>query len=395
MHSPRVAVLVETSTSWGQQVVKGIVTYVRSSRPWIFLVDWRGVHEQLHLPRDWSGDGIIARITTRSLNRQIEALGIPAVNVSWCTVPGTTLQQVVTDEQLIGELAVSHFWERGFRHFAYYGHPQQPNYVDGYGPIFVRLVAEHGYECKCFHPHVSAKVVRSRRPGLNELTRWLVRLPKPIAVLTWDAVRGRQVTEACWKAGIHVPEEVAVLAGYNDDLMCDISMPPLSSINDRPDQVGYAAAQLLDEMMRGRRPPNKPIYLPPSGVVVRQSTDVLAIEDPDISQVVRFIRGHACEGIQVDDILRAVPMSRSVLEYRFKRILGYSPHHEIQRVQFQRVLQLLQETKLSIAAIAERSGFRYTEYMTKAFKKRFKITPRQYRKTHHSRAQDSALQAIR
>src|SRR6516164_11367460 len=146
-HPPRVAVLIETSTSWGSQAVRGIVDYVRSRSHWVFLVDWRGLHEQLRLPDNWHGDGIIARVTTRSLARQIESSGMPAVNISWSTVPGSRLPQVASDEVAVSRLAAEHFLERGFRQFAYVGHSDQPNYVDQCGPTFAQVVAEHGYEC--------------------------------------------------------------------------------------------------------------------------------------------------------------------------------------------------------------------------------------------------------
>src|SRR5262249_10566937 len=149
-HPPRVAVLIETSTSWGSQAVRGVVDYVRKSGHWVFQVDWHGVHEQQSLPRDWRGEGVIARVTSRALVRQIESLDVPAVNISWSAVPGTSLPQVATDERAVSRLAAEHFLERGFTQFAYVGHPDQLNYVDRCGPSFAQAVAEHGYGCVCF-----------------------------------------------------------------------------------------------------------------------------------------------------------------------------------------------------------------------------------------------------
>src|SRR5262245_6035152 len=291
-HPPRVAVLIETSTSWGSQAVRGVVDYVRKSGHWVFQVDWHGVHEKESLPRDWRGEGVIARVTSRALARQIEALGVPAVNISWSTVPGTSLPQVATDERAVSRLAAEHFLERGFRQFAYVGHADQLNYIDRVGPTFAESVASNGCACLTFRSTHPAPATRGRSPQLDELARWLKRLPKPVAVLAWDAVRGRQVTEACWEAGLRVPEEVAVLAGYNDDLMCEISTPPLSGINQCPERVGYAAAEVLDGMMRGKRAPARPTYIQPAGVVTRRSTDTLAHDDPNLVCALRFIRDH-------------------------------------------------------------------------------------------------------
>jgi LacI family transcriptional regulator len=376
---PRVAVLVETSTTWGRQVVHGIVDYVRSTRHWDFLVDWHGVHEQMRLPRDWRGEGIIARVTSRSLARQIESLGVPVVNVSWSVVPGTQLPQVLADEGAISRLATEHFQERGFWHFAYVGCSDQLNYIDRCGPMFAEAVARFGCDCVRFQPRRTRQVVARRVPRLEELAAWLKGLPKPVAILAWDAVRGRLVTEACWKSGIHVPEEVAVLAGYNDDLMCEISMPPLSGVNQCPERVGYAAAELLDGMMRGRRPPRRPRYIRPAGVVTRRSTDTLAYDDPELVAAIRFIREHADQPIGVKDVLEAVPVSRRSLEQRFLKKVGRSPANEIRRVRLQRCMDLLARTDWPISQVASASGFVHPEVMTRVFHRELGVSPRSYR----------------
>jgi LacI family transcriptional regulator len=380
-----VAVLIETSTSWGSQAVRGVVDYVRASGHWVFQVDWHGVHEQQSLPRDWRGEGVIARLTSLSLARQIKSLGVPAVNISWSTVPGTAFPQVATDERAVSRLAAEHFLERGFRRFAYVGYPDQRNYVDRCGPAFAQSVADHGCECICFSSRRTNGASCRRPPRLDDLARWLKRLPKPIAVLTWDPVRGRHVTEACWNSGIHVPEEVAVLAAYNDDLMCEISTPPLSGINQCPERVGYAAAEVLDGMMRGKKPPAGPKYIPPAGVVTRRSTDTLAHDDPDLVSAIRFIREHADKPIHVNDVLELVSVSRRSLEQRFSLELGRSPAAEIRRVHLQRAMELLARTDLPIPEIASAAGFLHPEVMTRAFCREVGRSPSAYRRQSRSR----------
>lgn len=380
---PRVAILIETSTSWGSQVVRGIVDYVRSCSHWVFLIDWHGVHEELKLPRDWRGEGIIARVTSRSLARQIEALQAPAVNVSWSHVPGTRIPQVATDELAVARLASQHLLERGFRQFAYVGYSDQHNYIDRCGPTFAQSVADRGHECVTFRS-AQPKVSKGHRPPeIDELARWLKRLPKPVAILAWDAVRGRQVTEACWKGGILVPEEVAVLAGYNDDLMCDISIPPLSGIDHCPERVGYRAAEVLDRMMRGRKPPARPTSIAPAGVVTRRSTDTLAHNDPDLVSALRFIRDHAHEPIAVKDVVASIAVSRRSLEQRFLKEVGRSPAAEIRQVHLQRAMELLARTDWPIPEVASHSGFLHAEVMTRAFRRELGCSPTEYRR--HSR----------
>lgn len=174
---------------------------------------------------------------------------------------------------------------------------------------------------------------------------------------------------------------MAVIGVDNDELLCELATPPLTSIMLDTQSIGYEASKMLSRWIAGNRP-TKSVHIPPIRVDTRQSTDVLAISDSEISQAVRFIRDHACEGIKVSDILRVVPLPRSVLDYRFKKLLGHTPHDEILRVQFQRVTQLLMETDLSMAAIADRAGFSNAAYLSVAFKQRFDVSPREYRASH-------------
>jgi LacI family transcriptional regulator len=192
-------------------------------------------------------------------------------------------------------------------------------------------------------------------------------------------IRGWQVLEICRRLGIRVPDEVAVIGVDNDELLCDLSQPPLSSVIPDTDRTGYEAAALLDRMLAGRKVPPDELLIQPLGVATRQSTDVLAIDDEDLAAGLRLIRDHACDGIHVDDILARLAISRRVFESRFKKRLGRTPHEEIVRLQMQRVIDLLTQTDLPLLAIAERAGFKHVEYMSTAFKQRMGLAPREYR----------------
>jgi len=183
-----------------------------------------------------------------------------------------------------------------------------------------------------------------------------------------------------------VPDEVAVVGVGNDECFCNLSEPPLSSVIPDADRAGYQAASLLDRMMTTRQTVEGLHLLKPTGIVIRQSSDVLAITDPQVSRTVRFIRDHACEGIKVGDLLRAVPVSRRILEARFKKLLGHSPHDEILRVQLQRVKQLLEETDLPLKVIADRAGFKHVEYLSAVFKRQIGHPPGEYRTNHRLRS---------
>jgi LacI family transcriptional regulator len=200
-------------------------------------------------------------------------------------------------------------------------------------------------------------------------------------------MRGQQVLSACRAGGVAVPDEVAVLGVDNEEVLRDLSDPPLSSVVPNTERVGYEAAALLQRAMRGRRNSAQHIQIGPLGVATRRSTEVLAIEDRAIAAAARFIREHACEGIDVADVVRAVPLCRSSLERRYIKIMGHSPKHEILRFRLNRAKQLLAETNFPLSLIAEKIGLEHTEYLSRIFKKKTGQTPVQYRIL--SRAGDS------
>ncbi len=225
-----------------------------------------------------------------------------------------------------------------------------------------------------------------KQPGLSpwraqqaDLIRWVRSLPKPIAVLTWFVDYGRDLIDACREAEILVPEEVAVLASDDDPLLCNACLPPLSGITSSSEQSGYQAASLLDRLMRGKRPPKRPILIEPTSLVLRRSTDTLAIDNPHLAQAIAFIRTHAAEPIRVTDILQRVPLSRRQLEQEFQRVLGRSPAQEIRRVHLQRAQRLLAETDLAIPAVASASGFNSPEHFARTFKAYFGRSPLKHR----------------
>jgi LacI family transcriptional regulator len=186
--------------------------------------------------------------------------------------------------------------------------------------------------------------------------------------------------------GVAVPDELAVLGVDDDELLCDLADPPLSSVATGISAIGYMAAEILARMMAGERVPPGARRARPTGVVVRQSTDMLAIDDRHVSDALRYIRANAGRAIGVDDVLQAVPLSRRVLESRFKRLVGHTPHEEIVRVRLRRVAKMLIETELPLKSIASQTGFVHVQYMIYAFRKRNGMTPGQYRAAPRNRA---------
>jgi LacI family transcriptional regulator len=204
-------------------------------------------------------------------------------------------------------------------------------------------------------------------------------LPKPAGVFTASDRFGQRLLSAARRVGVRVPEDVAVIGVDYDRATCEVCDPPLSGVWIDSEQQGYKAAALLDTLLNGEPPPAEPVLIKPGGVRTRQSTDILAIDDPFIADAVRFIRDYACEGIGVAELLREIPLSRSVLQRRFRRIFGQTANNMIVEVRLRRARQLLLETDLSIAKIAEMAGFKYQRYMGAVFLQKLGITPHRYR----------------
>ena len=378
----RVAVVIEASNAYARGLLAGIHRHVREHEPWtVFLPEHGRATPPLATLAHWQGDGVIARIETESTAATLATLrrkfGIPVVDVSAARLLADA-PYVETDDEAIARTAAAHFFDRDFRHFAFLGDGRF-RWSDNRCRAFVEAVAARGCDVAVFAAQAAVRR-RAAPPDDDEAVEaWLVGLPKPVAVLACYDIRGRQALDACRRAGIAVPDEVAVLGVDDDELLCGLASPPLSSVI--PDAVGAGrlAAELLERLMRGERIRREEWLLPPLGIAARQSTEVLALDDEVVVAAVRQIRELACDGINVADVARSLRVTRRVLESRFVRRLGHTPHEEIARVRFRRVEQLLRETDLPLATVAARCGFRHTEYMTVAFTRRHGLPPSRWR----------------
>ena len=376
---PSVALLIETSNGYARGLLEGIIAYVRAHDAWsIWLPEQsRGETPPAWLSR-WKGQGVIARIETPEIAAAVQKLRVPVIDVSAArTLPDIPWAE--TDDAAMARLACEHLAERGFRRLAFVGDPRF-NWSKWRQMHFEAWCADAGVECHVF-PALPTRRDSVAREG--ELLRdWLKTLPQPTGILACYDIKAQLVLEICRELDIAVPEQVAVLGIDNDELLCNLCTPPLSSIQPDSRRTGYLAAELLTRILAGEVVPPQAHLIPPLGVVTRRSTDVLAIEDREVATALRFIREHAREGIDVSDVLRVTPLSRRVLEGRFREALGRSPHQEILRVRLEHVCRLLTQTDLSLAEIAARTGFAHPEYLTVAFKRELGQPPSVYRKEH-------------
>jgi len=376
-----VALLIETSNRYARGLLEGIISYVREHEQWsIYLPEQRRGERPPAWLRRWQGDGIIARIENREIARAVERTGLPVIDVSAArTLP--RVPWVETNDEAIARLAVEHLVERGFRRLAFCGDARF-NWSKWRCEHFQRRADKADCETWIYQSPSGGPDELSWDEELQALSRWTAELPRPIGVMAAYDIRGQQLLDICREQRIAVPEELAVVGVDNDHLICELCQPPLISIEPNTRRTGYKAAELLDQLMHGQPVVETTHRISPVGICTRRSSDMLAIEDREIAAVLRFIREYACDGIQVRDLLREVPLSRRVLESRFARLLGRTPHEEIVRVKLDRVKRLLRDTDLPLKAIARRAGFSSEDYLNVAFKRSFGMPPGRYRSGH-------------
>jgi LacI family transcriptional regulator len=383
--APRIALIYDARSKYDLKVMEGVAAYLQEGHHYSVFIEENALKDQ-RLPdlRSWEGDGIIGNFDDPGIARRVTQARLPVVGFGGGYggyVAGSAIPYFYTNNKSIATLAADHLLDRGFKHFAYCGYAKSP--INGWSQerqdAFENYLRKRAASCATF----------DRFPRSNHdwatlqryLGEWLKKLPKPLGVMAANDNRGRQVLEACRAYNIAVPDEIAVVGVDNDELLCRLSSPPLSSVEQGAKGLGYAAAALLEQMIQGHNSRKRHHVFDPTTVVTRQSTDVLAIDDPKVAQAMAFIRGHSSEGIKVPHVVSAVAISRSGLETRFTSALGYSIHTAIGHTKLERVRQLVTETDMPLKQIASESGFKSVQHMTTVFVKSFGQTPGRYRQT--------------
>jgi LacI family transcriptional regulator len=381
--------LIETSRAYGRGLVEGIIRYAEENGPWALSFEERELNDRLPRSlRDWRGQGIISRTTQKRDLDRLLAKRVPLVELYAGPKPG--LRGVFPDEAAIARLAVEHFLDLGLREFGFFC-AFEVHWIVARRAAFQESLRERGYSCHTL-PFVSTHRAAGRRPASmdqQDVIRWIRGLPKPCGVLCAADFHAAQLLQAARACGIAVPEQIAILGVDNDPVFCGASHPQLSSINPGALRVGYEAAALLARMMSGKVRGEDHVFVQPVGVVTRESTDILAIDDTDVAHAVRIIREHACKRLRVSDVAEAVGLSRRVLEQRFQGALHRSPKEEILRVRLQQAKMLLATSNLAIALVAPKCGFTSQEYFARVFKQRIGTTPAQFRRRHLSSGSDT------
>ncbi|CAN5907776.1 DNA-binding transcriptional regulator [soil metagenome] len=375
---PRVALLVETTRTYSRDILAGIHRYIATHSPWSTFIELRAP-DSAPPPwlRRWDGDGIITRTFTQEVADLIAATKLPAIEIR-ATYLQHNLPFIGVDNQLIGRMVAEHFINRGYRNFAAYSLHSERFFVERV-QNFVSTVEAIGLTCATL-PEKTSESVADWEKNQARLVAWLNQLPKPVGVFAANDQLGIRLLDACQRAGISVPEEVAVVGAENDETLCEFSTPPLTSLQYDGEKVGYLAAQMLDGMMQGQPAPAYETLVPPKSIITRGSSDDLVINDQLVSHAVRMIRKQATQGLTVEDLCETLNTSHSTLERRMKAALNRTPKAEIIRIRLREVERLLRDTDLTIEAISEQAGFVHSHYLQALFKQRHRQTPGQFRK---------------
>jgi LacI family transcriptional regulator len=378
----RVAVCIDKSRRYGRGVLAGIADYVEARGRWSLQLNPRasGVYSDDWL-RDWDGDGVLAFVEDPRLAKALLRAKIPAVELFGHRLD-LGLPHVGNDEEAFGRLAAAHLLERNFVRFAFVGVEGalwSDRRLAGFRRAVERRSAD-GLEVLSLSDDDASLAAWERNQ--ERLRVWLRQLKQPIGLMAASDRIALRVLNACRQAGIDVPEQIAAIGVDNDEETCRLADPPLSSVMDNAREIGWRASAMLDGLMT-KRAGSKPrsVLVPPTGIAMRRSTEVTAVDDPLVARACQLIRDQACGGLTAEELAAAVRVSKSLFYARFKKALNRLPHEEIIRTRLDQAQALLRQTRLPLAEIATRCGFTHPEYFSVSFKRELGVTPGRFRRS--------------
>ncbi len=371
----RVALLVETSLGSGREILRGIARYAQQKGQWTLFHLPHGLGEDFRpWLEQWEGDGIVARVADERTAEALEGVGVPVVDVLGVT-ESLRFPLVHVDDEAIAKEVAHHLLAQGFENFAFYGIKDE-NWSTRRGLAFARAVGE----ARPFYPlHLPRSLDRKPNQLLARVRKWLAALPLPAGVMVASDQCALALLEAARLEKIPVPEQMALVGVDNDVPLCEISSPTLSSVRAGHFRVGYEAARKLDALMRGESARDTTL-VEPTGVVVRRSSDLRAIQDPVVARGVRYLFDHIGEKVTIADAASFAGVSRTLFQRMFKEETGETFHAFLMRHRINRARRLLESTDLSIAQVAGATGFKHQEYLNNVFRDKLDTTPAEVRR---------------
>lgn len=378
----RVALLLESDMAFDRAIARGVGEYIRSHTGWVVLMDPM-TEATLEGLQYWAPDGIITSIHLPAINDIATLTDVPMVGFgSYSEEQDGHLRFpiVTSNQEEIGRMAARYFITKGMRHFAFCGGDESALWCQQRRDGFREELQKNGHSCDIYEPDFSSPA--HMPDAIRSLGTWLESLPKPTGVFVFFDGWARWVLDACVIQHLQVPQQVSVLGVDNDRWLCELSQPRLSSIDPNVMTAGYTAADILDRLMKGDTACPKLTFIDPSKVEERDSSNYLGFDDPEVAFAMRYIKEHACDPISPTDVLKVTGMSNSTAYRKFIKSIGRSIHSEIQRIQMDRVKELLTSTNLNVTSVAQQAGFENIRYLTKVFRDATDLTPTEYRRIH-------------
>ena len=353
--------------------ITGIARYAREHGWYLMIQDRLG-----HRPLAWNGDGIVAALRSDAASvAAVQALmkrGIPVVDVTMSR-PDIRVARTTSDHVGIGRLAAQHFAERNFRNIAWFS--------TGWGNVHRLRYSGLTERCPAAKWVFEDAIPKSHRGDWGVFMRWMDKTlgetPRPIAALTYDEADGARLLDAAERLGMSVPEELAILTVGNDPVICENQSVPLSSIDQNLERGGYEAAAMLDRLMDGERPPKAPALIPPGGICLRRSTDIMASSDPLVKRALDYISRNISSPFGAAQIADALNVSRNVLDKHFRADLNRSVGAEVKRQRLALAKLLLRDSGKPVSEIAKSAGFCTPSHLANTFRASTGTTPRDYR----------------
>ncbi len=384
----RLILLTDFTEAFAHYLLKGILAYSQGRIPWVVCrmppsyKHTHGIRGVLEWAHKWEADAIIGQFDTTDEVELFANSGIVALaqdyKKRWECIPNITGAYHLT-----GKMAATYFLQKGFRHFAFYGYKDvvwSQERCDG----FRAEIGRHGY-AENFYEYQHQQLDNLWFYEAGPLCEWLRSLPHPVALMACDDNQASRITEACTLCGLHIPEDIAVLGVDNDELTCTLSDPTLSSVDMNIERGGYEAAELIEQLLHTPGLPYQDVVIQPTGIVSRQSTNTYSTTDPYILKALQYIHQHIDRPFVVNDIVEQVPLSRRLLETRFRKETRKSVYQYILHLRIERFTQLLLRSDDPIAEIALQTGFQDVRNMARPFRAVKGCTPLEYRRKHQYR----------
>ncbi|MBI1934012.1 MAG: DNA-binding transcriptional regulator [Ignavibacteriales bacterium] len=361
----KVILLLESSRAFGRDLLFGIGKYSRINGPWSFYWEPRGLKSSIPHLSKWKADGIIMRNSL--IKKELLDLKLPTILALHDTNRPANMPAICTNSESISRLAANHLIDIGLKNFAFCGY-DDIEWSNDRKYYFKKIIEEAGFNIFLYNQVTHVKQISWQQEQIN-MRKWIQSLPKPIGIMACNDDRGQQVLEVCKSLSINVPEEIAVTGVDNDALICDLSDTPLTSVCLNTEQAGYAAAEQLDHMMNEKQKNFNDIIVLGTHIVQRQSTNILAVNDKEVAEAIKFIRNNAKNKIQIKDVVKQTCLGKRSLENRFKKTLHRTINQEIRRVRTEMIKQMLLETNLSISEITSMFDFTSIEHIARYFRK--------------------------